>query len=223
MDLRILTIFLFFLPAGLCAQTFFGDTLRWSINLNVKSSHLGLSALNDQLNGMGNLNFEDNTEEVNFYVNAKTESYPVGLSLSSSRGGSSTFASDRSTYSDLRVNYLGIGIFADLDYKRLSLRGLVIYELGRYRGDYYVKSISGGAVSGNTILNQTTGLKPTLQLMYNLGKNKRLGIGAEWSYFYYLSQTGWEFYLSGNPANLPDLANGENAFSFVLRYRFDNN
>jgi len=220
MFLMRLTLLLYFLPLGLTAQTFFGDTLRWSANLNVKSTHLGLSALNDQLNSMGNLGFDANTEEINFYLNVKTKNYPLGLSLSSSKGNSASLSSDRSTYSRLQVSYLGMGVFADFDFWRMTLRGLLIYELGRYRGEYYSNSSSGSTVNGNTILNKTSGIRPTFQLMYNLGKKRRVGIGAEWGYFHYLSQSGWSFYLSGSTASFADLKNGENAFSLVLHYRF---
>lgn len=169
---------------------------------------------------MGNLGFDDNTEEVNLYVNVKTKNYPLGLSLSSSKGSSSSLAFDRSTYSKVLVSYLGIGVFADFNFSRLTLRGLAIYELGRYQGEYYSSTQSSSTVSGNTLLNKTSGIRPTVQFMFNLGKKKRLGIGAEWGYFHYLSQSGWTFYLSGNPANLANLEKGESAFSFVVHYRF---
>ena len=209
---------------GLTAQSAFADiTFKWEISLNAKSSYLQLNDLNDQLVSAGYLPFDDYTEEINFCVNTHPSLLPFGFSMSYSNGGAANVPIDKKSYSNIRVSYLGIAIFKELEYKRFAARGFITYETGSYRGDFYTKYPSSNPLtsySGSTILNNSKGVKPSVQLLFSIGKKRLNSLGVEGSYFYRLNQLGWKIYPTGPPTNLPDLKNGERAFSFVFLHKF---
>lgn len=195
--------------------------LRTEGGVKLKTSLLSINELNAQLKSQGFLPIDEETEEVEFFFIASFYKLPFSVVFSSSSGGSET--RNQASFTRLRTNYLSIGILKDLTYHRFSLRPSIVYQPVALSGEVYNASqgiSSLYTLSGSKIQYYSSGIRSGLQLLVNLGASRRLSMGAEWCYYYWLSEQPWQFYPTGVNTDLPAPENGQHSFGLVFMYRF---